>query len=94
MAKKWKVEKEPEPPIQDEDQKGAPADEADQEGGDIYSEKERDEMLEDGEISGAEHGFMQGREVSGRRKKRLRGADHEDTPSVELAGEASKRGSD
>jgi hypothetical protein len=94
MGKKWKIEKEPEPPIQDEDQKVAPAEEADNEGENIYSEKERDEMLEDDEISGAESGFMEGREVSERRKKRLSGADHEDTPSVELAEEDSKRGSD
>jgi hypothetical protein len=94
MVKKWKVEKEPEPPIQDEDEKGAPAEEADHEDEDIYSEKERGEMLEDDEISGAESGFMEGREVSERKKKRILGADHEDTPSVELAEDDSRRGSD
>lgn len=94
MVKKWKVEKEPQSPIEDDDEKVAPAEETDHEGEDIYSEKERDEMLEDDEISGAEHGFMEGREVDERKKKRILGASHEDTPSVELAEEDSRRGSD
>jgi hypothetical protein len=94
MGKKRKFEKEPEPPIQDEDEKEAPAEEADNEAEDIYSEKQRDEMLEDDEISGAEHAFMEGREVTERKKKRILGTDHEDTPSVELAEEDSRRGSD
>ncbi|MGA2574338.1 MAG: hypothetical protein ABSF36_09130 [Candidatus Methanomethylicaceae archaeon] len=94
MAKKWKVEKEPEPPVQDEGEKGVPAEESNHEDEDIYSEKQRDEMLEDDEISGAESGFMEGREVSERKKKRILGANHEDTPSVELAEEDSRRGSD
>jgi hypothetical protein len=94
MAKKWKVEKEPESPTSDEDEKGAETEETDHEDEDIYNEKERDEMLEDDEISGAEHGFMEGREVKERKKKRILGANHEDTPSVELAEEDSRRGSD
>jgi len=94
MGKKWKFEKEPEPPTQDENEKVAPAEEADHEGEDIYSEKQRDEMLEDDEISGAEHGFMEGREVNERKKKRILGTSHEDTPAVELAEEDSRRGSD
>jgi hypothetical protein len=94
MVKKWKTEREPKSSIEDEDEKGVPAEEADHEGEDIYNEKERDEMLEDDEISGAEHGFMEGREVNERKKKRILGASHEDTPSVELAEEDSRRGSD
>ena len=94
MGKKRKFEKEPEPLIQDEDEKEGPDEEEDNETEDIYDEKQRDEALEDDEISGAEHGFMEGREVTERKKKRILGAGHEDTPSVELAEEDSRRGSD
>jgi hypothetical protein len=94
MGKKRKAEKQPEAPFQDEDEKEAPDKEEDNEAEDIYNEKERDEMLEDDEISGAEHAFMQGREVTEPKKKRILRTDHEDTPSVELAEEDSRRGSD
>jgi hypothetical protein len=59
----------------------APIDETE----DIYDEKQRDEMLEDGEITAGEAGFMAGREVTERKKKKILVEDHKDTPSVELA---------
>ena len=94
MGKKRKLEKQPGAQFQDEGERGAPDNEADNEAEDIYSDKQRDEMLEDDEISGAEHAFMEGREVTEHKKKRILGASHEDTPSVELAKEDSRRGSD
>ncbi len=55
---------------------------------DIYDEDNREEMLENDEITAAEEGFMRGREgdVEGGKKDR-RGTAHKDTTSVELAKE-------
>lgn len=53
---------------------------------DIYDEEEREEMLEGDEITGAEEGFMRGREgdLEGGKKGR-KATVHRDTPSVESA---------
>jgi len=57
----------------------------DEESKDIYDEENREEMLENDEITAAEEGFMRGREgdVEGGRKDR-KGTAHKDTTSVEL----------
>jgi hypothetical protein len=70
---------------EDEEKQALEQDEAVEETEDIYNEKQMDEMLKDGEISAGEYGFMAGREVSDRKKKRILVKEHEDTPSVELA---------
>jgi hypothetical protein len=49
---------------------------------DIYDEKQREEMLNEDEITAAENAFMQGREMTPDKKKR---PAHKDTVSVELA---------
>jgi hypothetical protein len=49
---------------------------------DIYDEKQREEMLDEDEITAAENAFMQGREMTPEKKKH---ATHKDTVSVELA---------
>lgn len=49
---------------------------------DIYDDKQREEMLDEDEITAAENAFMQGREMTLDKKKR---ATHKDTVSVELA---------
>ncbi len=54
---------------------------------DIYDEKQREEMLKEDEISAAENAFMQGREMTPEKRKRL---PHKDTVSVELAEDEYK----
>ena len=56
---------------------------------DIYNSKEREEMLDDDEITAAEEGFMDGREQAGPSKKvtRKNAVSHDDSVSVELAKE-------
>jgi hypothetical protein len=56
---------------------------------DIYNSQEREEMLEDDEITAAEEGFMKGREDEGPSKKQTRknAVSHDDSISVELAKE-------
>jgi hypothetical protein len=49
---------------------------------DIYNEKQREEMLDEDEITAAENAFMQGREMTPEKKKH---PTHKDTVSVELA---------
>jgi hypothetical protein len=49
---------------------------------DIYDEKQREEMLDEDEITAAENAFMQGREMTPDKKKH---PAHKDTVSVELA---------
>ena len=49
---------------------------------DIYDDKQREEMLDEDEITAAENAFMQGREMTLEKKKR---PTHKDTVSVELA---------
>ncbi len=57
---------------------------ADEESEDIYSTKEREQMLEDDEISAAEEGFMRGRDEAPSEKV-MRKRTHDDDTSVELA---------
>jgi hypothetical protein len=51
---------------------------------DIYDDKQREEMLDEDEITAAENAFMQGREMTPDKKKH---PAHKDTVSVELAEE-------
>jgi len=50
---------------------------------DIYDDKQREEMLDEDEITAAENAFMQGREMTPDKKHPA----HKDTVSVELAEE-------
>ena len=54
---------------------------------DIYYDKQREEMLDEDEITAAENAFMQGREMKPEKRKRL---THKDTVSVQLAEEEYK----
>ena len=54
---------------------------------DIYDDKQREEMLDEDEITAAENAFMQGREMKPEKRKR---PTHKDTVSVELAGDEYK----
>jgi hypothetical protein len=54
---------------------------------DIYDEKQREEMLDEDEITAAENAFMQGREMMPDKKKH---PAHKDTVSVELAEDEYK----
>jgi len=52
--------------------------------GDIYDDKQREEMLKADGITAAENSFMQGREMTPKKRKH---PSHKDTVSVELAAE-------
>jgi hypothetical protein len=52
---------------------------------DIYSETQREKMLDEDEITAAESAFMQGREMKEKNIKRIAKNQHSDTVSVELA---------
>ena len=54
---------------------------------DIYKEKEREQMLEDDEITATEGAFMAGREMKVGKKKKDLMLEERDTESVELAEE-------
>ena len=54
--------------------------------GDIYDNKQRGEMLKADGITAAENAFMQGREITPKKRRR---PSHKDTVSVELAAEES-----
>ena len=68
---------------------GEPEADTEEETEDIYNSKEREEMLEDDEITAAEEGFMDGREQETPNKKETRknAVSHDDSVSVELAKE-------
>ncbi|MCL4429761.1 MAG: hypothetical protein M1167_03305 [Chloroflexi bacterium] len=68
---------------------GNPKGEVEEETDDIYNTKEREEMLEDDEITAAEAGFMQGREEEPPSKKQTRknAKGHDDQIADELAKE-------
>jgi len=51
---------------------------------DIYDDKQREQMLDEDEITAAENAFMQGREMMPDKKKH---PTHKDSVSVELAEE-------
>ncbi len=71
---------------------GDPKPDIDEETDDIYNSKEREEMLDDDEITAAEEGFMRGREDEPPSKKQTRknAVSHTDETSVELAKEDSE----
>ena len=79
-AKKRKLYVQPKP------EDFAEAEKAEDEGEteDIYNPKEREQMLEDDEITAAEEGFMQGRDEPPN-KKETRKKSHDDDTSVELS---------
>jgi hypothetical protein len=53
---------------------------------DIYNDEQREEMLDEDEISASENAFMQGREQEPpRRKVQKQKISHDDSASVELA---------
>jgi len=52
--------------------------------GDIYDDKQRGEILEADGITAAENSFMQGREMTPKKRKH---PSHKDTVSVELAAD-------
>jgi hypothetical protein len=53
---------------------------------DIYNDEQREEMLDEDEISASENAFMQGRELEPpRRKGQKQKISHDDSTSVELA---------
>jgi len=54
---------------------------------DIYDDKQREEMLQDDEITASEDGFMRGRDMKSQTAKRLKKSSHEDSLSVELTKE-------
>ena len=58
--------------------------EEERETGDIYDDKQRGEMLKADGITAAENSFMQGREITPKKRKQ---PSHKDTVSVELAAE-------
>lgn len=68
---------------------GDPKPDVEEETEDIYNSKEREEMLDDDEITAAEEGFMRGREEEGPSKKETRKntISHDDQIAVELAKE-------
>jgi hypothetical protein len=80
-----KTRKKPQPHFYTGDEKADREEETE----DIYNSKEREEMLDDDEITAAEEGFMRGREQEPPSKKETRknAVSHDDTISVELAKE-------
>ena len=79
-AKKRKHYIEPKP----EDFEEAEKAEDETETEDIYNAKQREQMLEDDEITAAEDGFMQGQDQEPNEKV-IRKRTHDDDTSVELA---------
>ncbi len=78
--KKHKLYVQPKPEDFEEAEKAEDATETE----DIYNTKEREQMLEDDEITDAEAGFMEGRDQEPSEKV-LRKRTHDDSTSVELA---------
>jgi len=53
---------------------------------DIYDDAQREEMLEEDEVTASENAFMQGREQTPeKRKRQTQKTSHDDSVSVELA---------
>jgi hypothetical protein len=61
--------------------------EEERETGDIYDDKQRGEMLQADGITAAENAFMEGREMTPRKRRRR---THKDTVSVQLAEDEYK----
>lgn len=51
----------------------------------IYDDKQREEMLEDDEITAAENAFMEGREMKMKKERKAKKTGHDDSISVELS---------
>jgi hypothetical protein len=81
---KAKAKKKPQPHFYT----GEPKPDKTEETDDIYDAKEREEMLDDDEITAAEEGFMRGRDDEPSKKKTSKNAiSHDDQVAVELAKE-------
>jgi hypothetical protein len=52
---------------------------------DIYDDKQREQMLEDDEITAAENAFMEGREMKNKKERKTKKTGHDDSISVELS---------
>ena len=52
---------------------------------DIYNDKQREQMLEDDEITASENAFMEGREMKSKKDEKGKKTGHDDSISVELA---------
>ena len=80
--------KQPPPYIDSREVKEEKSDETE----DIYNTEERENMLDEDEITAAEEGFMEGREQEPPSKKetRKKAVSHDDSVSVELAKEDSE----
>ena len=80
-----KARKKPQPYIYSGEAKAETEDDTE----DIYNTKEREQMLDEDEITAAEEGFMKGREDEPPSKKQTRknAVSHDDQVSVELAKE-------
>ena len=52
---------------------------------DIYDDKQREQMLEDDEITAAENAFMEGREMKMKKEGKTKKTGHDDSISVELS---------
>jgi hypothetical protein len=78
-----KIKKKPQPYFYTGETKPDP-----EETDDIYQSKEREEMLDDDEITAAEEGFMNGRdEPPSKKETRKNAISHDDEIAVELAKE-------
>jgi hypothetical protein len=81
---KAKAKKKPQPYLYT----GDPKPDIEEETDDIYNSKEREEMLDDDEITAAEEGFMRGRDDEPSQKQTRKNAvSHTDETAVELAKE-------
>lgn len=52
---------------------------------DIYDDKQREQMLENDEITASENAFMQGREMKIDKNQKAKKTGHDDSISVELS---------
>ena len=52
---------------------------------DIYNDKQREQMLEDDEITASENAFMEGREKKMEKDKKGKKTGHDDSISVEIS---------
>ena len=62
-----------------------PDENLEQETEDIYNDKQREQMLEDDEITASENAFMEGREMKPEKDKKAKKTGHDDSVSVELS---------
>ena len=62
-----------------------PKDNLESETEDIYDDKQREQMLEDDEITAAENAFMEGREMKNKKEIKTKKMGHDNSISVELS---------